>query len=69
MFYYVLKRVEVSRVALVTLITPVIALFIGQGVNHESIDPMVWVGTAFILFGMSLYQWGEQFFRSERELS
>jgi len=69
MFFYVLKRVDVSRVALVTLITPVLALYIGQGLNHESIEPMVWVGTAFILFGMSLYQWGGQFFRSERKLS
>lgn len=68
MFFYVLKRVEASRVALVTLITPVLALFIGQGFNHESIEPMVWVGTACILFGMSLYQWGGQFFRSAREL-
>lgn len=69
MFFYLLKHVEVSRAALITLITPVIALFIGQGFNHESIEPMVWVGTTFILFGMSLYQWGGQFFRSEGELS
>jgi len=67
MFFYVLKHVEVGRVALVTLITPVLALFIGQGLNQESIEPAVWIGTACILFGMSLYQWGEQFYRSERD--
>ena len=58
MFYYVLKHIEVSRVALVTLVTPVLALLLGQTLNHETIQPNVWFGTGFILLGMSIYQWG-----------
>lgn len=58
MFYYVLRHMEASRVALVTLMTPVLALFIGQIFNQESIAPVVWIGTCCILLGMSIYQWG-----------
>jgi len=58
MYYHVLKHIEVSRVALVTLITPVLALLLGQTLNNEIILPNVWFGTGFILFGMSIYQWG-----------
>lgn len=60
MFYYVLRHIDASRVALVTLITPVLALLLGQIFNHESIAPVVWIGTCCILLGMSVYQWGSR---------
>ncbi|HID50173.1 MAG TPA: DMT family transporter, partial [Chromatiales bacterium] len=58
LFYYVLRHMDASRVALVTLITPVLALILGQVFNQESIAPVVWIGTCCILLGMSMYQWG-----------
>ena len=58
MFFYVLKHVEASRVALITLITPVTALLLGQYLNNENNDPLVWIGTFLILLGMAFYQWG-----------
>lgn len=58
MYFYVLKHIEASRVALVTLLTPVLALILGQVLNQEQISPVVWLGTCCILVGMSLYQWG-----------
>jgi len=58
LYFYVLKHVEASRVALITLITPVTALLLGQFLNNESNDPLVWIGTLLILIGMSVYQWG-----------
>ncbi len=66
MYFYVLKHIEASRVALVTLLTPVLALFLGQGLNNETIEPAVWLGTCCILVGMSVYQWGAQFMISLR---
>jgi len=59
LYYYVLRRVEASRVALITLVTPVIALFLGRQLNSESIGPQELVGTAAILAGLVGYQWGE----------
>ncbi|MEJ2140818.1 MAG: DMT family transporter, partial [Gammaproteobacteria bacterium] len=60
MYYYILKHMEASRVALATLITPVTALMLGQLLNNESLNPVVWIGTAMILVGMSFYQWGSK---------
>ncbi len=58
MYYFLLKHMPASQVALLTLVTPVIALLIGHIFNDEVIGPRAWIGTICILFGMSLYQWG-----------
>ena len=66
MYFYVLKHIDASRVALVTLLTPVLALLLGQGLNNETINPAVWLGTLCILVGMSVYQWGARLVLSLR---
>ncbi len=58
MFFYILKHIEVGRVALITLITPVVALLLGHFLNNEALNTHVWLGTGMILLGISLYQWG-----------
>ena len=58
LYYYVLKHVETIRVALITLITPVIALLAGQWLNGEVIDARVWVGTALIMLGLVGFELG-----------
>ncbi len=58
-YYYLLKRLAASTVALITLITPVIALFIGKIFNNEAIGYAVFMGTLFVLLGLALYQWGD----------
>lgn len=63
MFFYVLKQIEASRVALVTLMTPVLALLFGQFFNHEQISLELYMGAALILLGMSVYQWGPMILR------
>ena len=63
LFFYILKHVEVSRVSLITLITPVVALFLGYALNNEILNATVWIGTAMIMLGMSFYQWSDKFFR------
>jgi drug/metabolite transporter (DMT)-like permease len=59
LFFYVLKHVSAATVALVTLITPVTALMLGQLLNGETIDSHVWTAAAFILGGLGIYQWGD----------
>ncbi len=66
LYFYVLKRVSAAAVGLVTLITPVLALFIGQGLNGERIEPQVWLGTAAILSGLVIYQLGGRILRLMR---
>jgi drug/metabolite transporter (DMT)-like permease len=60
LYYYVLRHLEASRVALITLMTPLLALFLGQSINHEQISVQEWFGTAVVLFGLACYQWGAQ---------
>lgn len=57
LFYYVLKRLPTGSVMLITLITPVIALLLGSGVNGETPALSAWVGAAVVLSGVLLYEW------------
>ncbi|MBT7410949.1 MAG: DMT family transporter [Methylococcales bacterium] len=57
LYYYLLKHVCASKVGLITLITPIIALQIGHQLNNEIIDFQLWLGTVIILSGLLCYQW------------
>ncbi|GAB5604249.1 DMT family transporter [Sideroxyarcus sp. TK5] len=58
LYYYLIKHMDTARVALITLITPVMALLLGHALNNEAILPQVWLGTASIVLGLALHQWG-----------
>jgi drug/metabolite transporter (DMT)-like permease len=59
LYYYVLRHVEATRVALIALITPVAALLIGHLLNSEALQAEVLAGTAAILAGLLLFEYGE----------
>jgi len=58
LYYYLIKNMEAGRVALISLITPVLALLLGHGFNNEAVLPQVWLGTASIVLGLGVHQWG-----------
>ncbi|MBI1173910.1 MAG: EamA family transporter [Sideroxydans sp.] len=60
MYFYMVKHMAAGRVALITLITPVMALLLGHGLNNETVLPQVWLGTASIVLGLCLHRWGTQ---------
>lgn len=60
LYYYMIKHMDTGRIALITLVTPVLALLLGHGLNNEAVLPQVWFGTAFILLGLGLHRWGAQ---------
>jgi len=62
MFFYILKHVDVSKVSLITLVTPVLALFLGYALNNEILNISIWLGTFLIMLGMSFYQWSDRLF-------
>lgn len=64
LYFYVLRHVEASRVALITLVTPVMALFLGHYANDEVITTETWFGTATILTGLACFQWGDRWQRN-----
>lgn len=62
LYYYVIRYMDATRVALITLVTPVLALLLGAQFNHERVGLQVWAGTAIILTGLMFYQWGDRLF-------
>jgi drug/metabolite transporter (DMT)-like permease len=64
LYFYLIKNMDAGRVALITLVTPVMALLLGHGLNNEAVLPQVWLGTASILLGLGLHHWGERWMRA-----
>ncbi len=58
LYYYLIKHLDAGRVALIALITPVLAMLLGHGLDGETIQPSVWVGAASILLGLATHRWG-----------
>lgn len=57
LYFYLLKHLIAERIALITLVTPIIALLIGNILNGEVISFNVWIGTTFILSGLTIYEY------------
>ena len=59
LYFFLLKHVEATRVTLITLITPVLALMLGNLLNGEALNLGILSGTAVILFGLVCFQYGD----------
>jgi drug/metabolite transporter (DMT)-like permease len=55
-----LKRLEASTIALITLVTPVLALMLGDWLAGEHVSPRVWMASAVILSGLAMHQWADR---------
>lgn len=55
LYFYVLQRLGATRVALITLVSPVLALIVGYWVNHEPLTPRILVGTGLIIGALMLH--------------
>ncbi|MBI5462598.1 MAG: DMT family transporter, partial [Gammaproteobacteria bacterium] len=62
LFYYVLKQLEASTIALITLVTPVLSLMLGAWLAGEHVSPRVWFASAVILSGLAMHQWADRWF-------
>lgn len=60
LYFYTLRHLEASVIGLIPMITPVTALLVGKLFNHETVDASVWAGTALIIGGLFIYQWGHR---------
>ena len=54
-YFYLIKRISVNLVALIPLITPVIAIYLGYSLNGEDITQRIIIGSALVLFGLMLF--------------
>ena len=58
-YFFVLQKLTASTVALITLITPVIALSLGVVFNDEIITNKIFLGASLVILGLAIYHWGE----------
>lgn len=59
-YFHVLSRLPAATVALVTLMTPVLALLLGWAVNQEQLAPHMLQGSVLILISLGIYLLGDR---------
>lgn len=62
LYMYLLGKQSPSTLAMITLVTPVTALYLGSWLNGEIVGATIWTGTGMILIGLILYAKPKQLF-------
>lgn len=55
LYYYLLLHLSATKVGMIPLITPVLALFLGHSINQEQITLKIIIGTVLILLALCLH--------------
>lgn len=53
-YFWLLRTAPASQLALISYVTPVLAMLLGAAVGDGEADPMAWVGTALVVTGVAL---------------
>jgi drug/metabolite transporter (DMT)-like permease len=61
-YYYILQKLSVSSVAIITLLTPVVAILLGSWLNNELISVRLVIGGGIILVALGCFFWGKLWF-------
>jgi drug/metabolite transporter (DMT)-like permease len=61
LYYYLLTHLPATRVALISLVSPLLALLLGHGINHEPLTMKVITGTLLILSGLIMHTFFDRF--------
>jgi len=56
LYLYLLRNIDLTRLELIALISPVCALLLGAQFNNEVISTSVWIGTLMILGGLVCFE-------------
>ena len=68
-YYFILQKLNASTVALITMMTPAIALALGAWFNDEAISTNLMIGALFVILGLMLYNWGDKLsFKKDKKL-
>ncbi len=57
-YFFILQKLRASTVALITMMTPVFALYFGAILNNEQVSLHLVFGALLVMCGLALYQWG-----------
>jgi drug/metabolite transporter (DMT)-like permease len=53
-YYHLVKVMEATKLSLITLIFPIVAVALGRAFLHESLPASVWSGTAAVFVGVAI---------------
>ncbi len=56
LYYYVLRQLHTAQVALITLVTPVLALILGHHLNHEPLTVRIWTGAGMVILALIVHE-------------
>lgn len=59
-YFYILQKLQATTVALVTLITPSLAISLGAIMNDEPVGQQLFIGAFFVILGLAIYQGGDK---------
>ena len=62
LYYYLLTHLPATRVALITLVSPLLALMLGHIINHEPLTMKIVTGTLFILSALISHEYFDRLF-------
>lgn len=60
LYFYLVRNLDAMKVALIPVITPVFALFLGHYLNDEPLGMATWVGAFQVLLGMVVFEWAQK---------
>jgi len=61
LYYYLLTHLPATRVSLITLVSPPLALMLGHTINHEPLTMKIITGTLFILSALIMHEFFDRF--------
>jgi drug/metabolite transporter (DMT)-like permease len=64
LYYYLLSQRSATQVSLVTLLSPVLALWLGHRMNDEPMTLSIIIGTTLILLALLVHNFFDRFFRA-----
>lgn len=56
MFFYLLKHLDTTRIAVISLITPILSVLIGHTFNDEPLNAAIWTGTGMVMAGLLWFE-------------
>jgi drug/metabolite transporter (DMT)-like permease len=62
LYYYLLSQRSATQVSLVTLVSPVLSLWLGHTANNEPMTLEIVIGTTFILWALIIHNFFDGFF-------
>jgi drug/metabolite transporter (DMT)-like permease len=67
-YFYVLKNLLASTVALIVMVTPVLSTVMGIVLNDERFSTEIVIGGLFVVCGLGLFQFGDKWWRKHVSL-